>query len=647
MELIKHRSAEEHFHNLVKKFLTKNDNYDVKKFIGGMPVTLEQKDMFNLLLKGSNQSSKYTVTQKVDGTRVLMHIGLNMDNASPKQRVVSFIDRNMKVYTLRDSARSILPYVNTRQILLDGELVFFDQDGNSHKELESRYVKGISFMAFDILFGPENIDVDTSDNKVIGQEFSMVVPEDGNLRTFKWPYINRYDILHKLIMPSKFNKNAPILTEAFKDVNWFNVELKPIYFLDSLKNKMILYNNTKSGYLQTLLSAERKAFYEMLKINYQKVNTVFIKKAVTLDGLIFTASDTLYTIGNWDKFMTTQYKWKPVEKQTVDLLVKKLPGRNNVVQLFISKGGRVEPYQYNYKPVIISIPQNVRDDSIVEFSLDSSGKFVFEGVRPDKNTPNSLRTVLNVLNSFRNPVNINDLYYFLNINSLNKNDLKKVLSYSSSTKLINCIAKNKDLEIIDQQTKENIKKMIDNVGVKKETEFELRLGRLTNFFNPKLSKYTFESIMSKLQSSKFTREEESLVDMYNENKIRTRYIYSSDFGKYIFLESIIKNRVTNLNMNTYNIIGFDIRASLSTEINIKEYATEGKAYNKYRVSYTEPNKKFKVDFTAVKEGQLLNREFVPDDDSSETTYQIEIELLSNDIDIDEFFKFTFSLVSLN
>ena len=97
----------------------------------------------------------------------------------------------------------------------------------------------------------------------------------------------------------------------------------------------------------------------------------------------------------------------------------------------------------------------------------------------------------------------------------------------------------------------------------------------------------------------------------------------------------------------HNIIGFDIRASLSTEINIKEYATEGKAYNKYRVSYTEPNKKFKVDFTAVKEGQLLNREFVPDDDSSETTYQIEIELLSNDIDIDEFFKFTFSLVSLN
>ena len=46
-------------------------------------------------------------------------------------------------------------------MLLDGELVFFDHEGKSHKELDSRYVKGISFMAFDILFGPENIDINS------------------------------------------------------------------------------------------------------------------------------------------------------------------------------------------------------------------------------------------------------------------------------------------------------------------------------------------------------------------------------------------------------------------------------------------------------------------------------------------------------
>ena len=95
-------------------------------------------------------------------------------------------------------------YVNSREMLLDGELIFFDQNGNSYKELESRYVKGASFMAFDILFGPENIDVSTDNNKIMGQEFSMMVPEDNKLRTQPWTYISRYDILHKLIVPSRF-----------------------------------------------------------------------------------------------------------------------------------------------------------------------------------------------------------------------------------------------------------------------------------------------------------------------------------------------------------------------------------------------------------------------------------------------------------
>ena len=100
-------------------------------------------------------------------------------------------------------------------------IVFFDKEGIAHKELESRYVKGVSFMTFDILFGPENIDISSEDTKIIGQEFSFIVPEDGKLKTFPWQYINRYDILHKLIVPSRFNKSEPILTEAFKSVNWF------------------------------------------------------------------------------------------------------------------------------------------------------------------------------------------------------------------------------------------------------------------------------------------------------------------------------------------------------------------------------------------------------------------------------------------
>ena len=73
------------------------------------------------------------------------------------------------------------------------KLVFFDKDGESHKELESKKVKGVSFMAFDILFGPETIDVSSDGAKIIGQGFSFIVPEDGKLRTMPWTYLNRYN----------------------------------------------------------------------------------------------------------------------------------------------------------------------------------------------------------------------------------------------------------------------------------------------------------------------------------------------------------------------------------------------------------------------------------------------------------------------
>lgn len=80
--------------------------------------------MAHLMTKGRDDKSKYTVTQKVDGTRVLMYIGPDSETASVKQRTVCFVDRNMKIYTVRNDTRDILPYVNTPEMLLDGEIVF-------------------------------------------------------------------------------------------------------------------------------------------------------------------------------------------------------------------------------------------------------------------------------------------------------------------------------------------------------------------------------------------------------------------------------------------------------------------------------------------------------------------------------------------
>ena len=90
MEPFKDPKVEEQFDKLVKNFLSKNENFDMSKFIGGMPITLEKTDMPNLMIKGQNGRSKYTVTQKVDGTRYLMYIGPDTGVANIKQRKVCF-----------------------------------------------------------------------------------------------------------------------------------------------------------------------------------------------------------------------------------------------------------------------------------------------------------------------------------------------------------------------------------------------------------------------------------------------------------------------------------------------------------------------------------------------------------------------------
>lgn len=652
MELLRNENVKKQFHTILRKFLTKNDDYDVNKFIGGLPVTLEKKDVPSLFYK-KKSNYKYTVTQKVDGTRVLMYIGYDESDkrTSGKSRTVCFIDRNMKIYTIRDSTGAILPQVNTREILLDGEIVFFDKDGFSHKSLESGKVKGISFMAFDILFGPENIDINSDGNKIIGQEFSMIVPENNILRTQPWNYINRYDILHKLIVPSKFNKEEPMLTMAFKDVNWFNIELKPIYFIQTLKDKRILYNPDNSGYLPRVLNSYRQEFYNMLTTKFNKKNTTtFTTKKLKLDGLIFTSADTLYTIGPWNNGLNTQFKWKPIEEQTVDFYIIKK--NEDLAELHITKDKTISAFQQNYKNVTANVPEYTKTGDIAEFKIefkeDKKLDFIFVELRKDKKHPNSLRTVSNVLNSFKNPVDINDIYYFLNIEKANGEALKQILRYSSKASLINCVINNKNnFEILDQDTKKNINETIKNLSDDSNFELEIRLGRKRGYFDTNIEKEKFLFLIQKLDTFDLVKSQQDFVDVYagdNTSTIRSRYLLSQDFNKYIHFESIIKQRISNIDIKLDKILDYDFRVAFSTENKVYEYNTEGQSYRKIRTSYTNSDKSFRIDLTEIITGDFNDRKFnigkEPD-----VKFQCEIEILSSNVDIEKLFKLISNLIS--
>jgi len=502
-------------------------------------------------------------------------------------------------------------------------------------------------MAFDILYGPNDIDI-KDEEKIIGQDSSMTVPESGGLRTYPWPYINRYDILYKLIVPSTVNNNEPMITSGFKGVDWFNVEIKPIYFLNDIKGERILYSQNGQGYLQQLLKTHRINFYKDINYRFKKTVSNFTAQVLKLDGLIFTSVDTLYSIGAWNKPGMSQYKWKPIAEQTVDLQVKKNPNGESEL-LFSGKNGSLQNYEKGRRPVRVKVPENVKTGDIAEFRINSQGEFVYKELRPDKDRPNALRTILNVLNSFNSPVDINDLYYFLNLGESSTRDhVEKVLKYSTRTNLLRCISTSNKLEMLNETDKYKIQNQINKIGQIKDLEIEMRLGKIDGNFKPNIGEDVFTKIIQTADKYELVKEVEDFVDVYSKELpgVRTRYIYSNDFQKFILLESIIKDRHENIDIEMSKIWEHDIRISASTETKVQKYNADGEAYLKQRISYTDSNKAFRLDFTVISGGKFIDRNFIINKAVRETR-QFEIELLKNDININELFVFLTGLISLD
>ena len=405
-----------------------------------------------------------------------------------------------------------------------------------------------------------------------------------------------------------------------------------------------IYNSINTGYLQNKLKTSRQAHYKILKEKYGKTNTsIFISKRLILDGLIFTSYKTLYTVGTWNKFRNEQFKWKPQTEQTVDLRIQKISKTTGNVLVTVNKEEVL--FQKSYKPVVVIIPESIKNNSIVEFKLTPEGEFEFKDVRTDKSQPNALSTVLNVINSFKNPVLIKDLFYFFN--QSHKDSLNVMLDYSSKDKLLNCLAVNGKINYIPRGQQLALKEMINSIDPTTDNEVELRLGIIGTGFNPKIKKEDFIAYLNIVRSLNFVERIEDYVDLYNdfqEGKIRTRHEYSKDFGKYILLDSINKKRIMNIDVNLKAIAGFDVRFSRSSEKASDIYNTIGNGQRKYRMTYTEPSNLYRFDFTAITDVIFMDRTFTQTKDSKET-FQIEIELLSKDVVVDDIFKLLLKIFS--
>ena len=117
---------------------------------------------------------------------------------------------------------------------------------------------------------------------------------------------------------------------------------------------------------------------------------------VDTDGYVFTMKSEGVVAGR----AATIKKWKPVEKLTVDLLVRG-------GEIFCNDRSRLVSLDFQVERL-----SDMQDDSVWEFRIRLSGPF-FEAIpvreREDKLIPNSIATVTAVLDQVRDPVQKTDL----------------------------------------------------------------------------------------------------------------------------------------------------------------------------------------------------------------------------------------------
>ena len=660
MELIKPGTQEfykfkKEYDNLIQN-ITRVENYS--KFIGGLPITLEKKDILNIVSKDINNNYSYTITQKVDGNRFLLFSGPKDETG---YRKICFIDRNNNFYKAINYERNELPGFNGPKLLIDGELVLFNNKGEVVTDINTSYknIQSYSFMAFDILCGPINIVMEGEPyNKrlILGSEAIMAGPIGGKM----WSYKKRYDLLYSLIVPTEFNDNRPPLSLTFKNIDWFIPEVKCLYIFEHIKDKnqsyifeylpfnirniseytpqkllrkttQSLYSN-QSGYFQESLVTYRKQLYTKLKNIYKKS---IILNNVKLDGLIFTPFYTEYIIGGtWNEFLNTQFKWKPPEEQSIDFYIDNSKGKITLKIFQPSQGlidfriGRNIASVTNNSLIKLS---NVKTGTIGEFIFDRElNKFELLLLRPDKHKSNSLKTALNVMNAIKYPVKIDIIKAFLKLDLLDDKKINELMKYCEKDKLLRCIINNSNIPLLSQENKLMIIEKIEKCKSKESYEFEIRLGYIGKFkYETNIPYLMYNQIKNVLFNSKIPYSYSIFNDYYHFDKnVRTRYLYSDKYKSFVFLDTIAKQKDTVTDIDTKQIYNTDLRFVLSDEI--KRERLEGSEYSHKILEKKRTSFKLgliDVDCTEIRK-MIIDKDtkIVSFDD---TVYQVEFEVINS------------------
>ena len=341
--------------------------------------------------------------------------------------------------------------------------------------------------------------------------------------------------------------------------------------------------------MQENLIKFRTIFYKLIneKIRTRQKHAELIN--VSLDGLIFTPFDTEYVIGGpWKKFLNTQYKWKPVEEQSIDFAIFK-EGPKYVLK--IRQGSNLSTYTIRKEKSFV--PAEVTNQTFQELSRTKTrngtiGEFIFNKdqnkfellrIRKDKDSPNALGTAINVMNAIKNPIDLEIIKKFFIVNRLNEQSLKQLFKYMTKSQMLRCMVNNNKLDIFNSDFKDQLIDQIDKFKTNNGFEFEIRFGIIeSDKFQPNLPFNLYKQIIdiSSLLFKNIKMEYSVFYDLYARN-IRTRYLYLEDTKSSIMIGSIKKQTIKNINLDLKYLYNLDLRFALSDEKTTSEFVTNQNA----------------------------------------------------------------------
>ena len=255
------------------------------------------------------------------------------------------------------------------------------------------------------------------------------------------------------------------------------------------------------------------------------------------------------------------------------------------------------------------------------------------------------------MNAIKNPVDLEIIKKFFISNKLSPTGLKELMNYMTKSQLLRCIINNGGKELFSPDIQQKMIQQIDQFKSGDANELEIRIGTIeSSKFQANLAFTLYKKLMDLVsftfKGPNVKMDYSILLDLYR-GTVRTRYMYLTDLGSIVKVDSIEKKTINNMNIDVDYLYNLDLRLGLSSETPSKNTITKENAeltLEKKRFSFMFDI--FSIDLTEI---IIINK--IKDDETGQMSeapkYQVEIEIKDKTLPATEILqKITVVLIKL-